>query len=182
MVVTRGKYRGLKLSSLENYDTRPTAAKVKEAIFSMLDNQTIDAKVLDLFAGSGALGIEALSNGAAWIDFVDNNKQAIKVINKNCSKLKVDNYTIIFGDYQKVLTDLKRQGKQYNLIFLDPPYRLMIINELLKTIITNNIIEKNGIIICECSNEEQVLLEYLNFEQEKNKKYGKTKITIFRGR
>lgn len=182
MQVNRGDYRGLKLETLDSLETRPTASKVKEAIFSMLYTNIYDAKVLDLFAGSGNLGIEALSSHASYVDFYDNSLAAIKIIIKNTSKLKLSNYTITHLDYNKALKNAVENNKQYDIIFLDPPYHLELINELVTTIISNNIIERNGIIVCESSMNEVINDTVLNFEKYKEKKYGTIKVTMFRGR
>ena len=178
MVVSRGKYRGLKLKSLEGINTRPTLAKVKEAIFSMLNNHCYDAQVLDLFAGSGSLGIEALSCEASQVRFNDNSYEAISVIKENLAKLKCENYLITKSTYQEVLKNEPKE--EYDLIFLDPPYHLKIINELIEKIIINELLAKNGIIVCECSLDEDIMSEFRDLFKYKEKKYGKTKITMFR--
>ncbi|MDF9867610.1 16S rRNA (guanine966-N2)-methyltransferase [Bacilli bacterium PM5-3] len=181
MVISRGKYRGLKLETLNGENTRPTLAKVKEAIFSMLYNNVYDAKVLDLFAGSGNLGIEALSCEAKWVDFFDSNRDAIKVIESNTKKLKCDNFKIELMDYQNALNSLVVETK-YDLIFLDPPYHLKIINSLIEDIYKKELLSEDGIIVCEYGLDEDVFDEYCELEKYKDKKYGKTKISMFRRR
>lgn len=182
MQVNRGMYRGLKLETLDSLNTRPTSSKVKEAVFSMLYTKIYDAQVLDLFAGSGNMGIEALSSQAAYVDFYDNSIDAIKIIKTNTDKLKTDNYSITKTDYQQALDNIIMNNKQYDIIFLDPPYHLEIINDLLTKLISNNIIANDGIIVCESSIKEDVATEVLGFEKYKEKKYGTIKITMFRSR
>ena len=182
MVITRGKYRGLKLSTLTGNETRPTLAKVKEAIFSMLHNNVYDATVLDLFAGSGNLGIEAISNGAKWVDFYDSNYQAIKVIKDNTQKLKEVNYQIKKADYKNAIQEIINNKKKYDLIFLDPPYHLKLGEELVSTFIDNDIVSEDGIIVCETGLDENINDEINGFEKYKDKKYGQSKIIMFRRR
>ncbi|MDL2212076.1 16S rRNA (guanine(966)-N(2))-methyltransferase RsmD [Erysipelotrichaceae bacterium OttesenSCG-928-M19] len=182
MNVVRGKYRGLKLATLKNTKTRPTSTKAKEAIFSMLNNHIADVSVLDLFAGSGSLGIEALSNGALRVDFFDKNYEAISIIKENCAKLHDEDYTITKMAYQQALAMMVENNKSYDLIFLDPPYDFRIINDLLKFIITNNLITNNGIIVCELSLDEEILDEVIDYEKYKDKKYSSSRIVMYRRR
>lgn len=180
MIINRGKYRNRSINTLESKETRPTASKTKEAIFNMIAFDVENAMVLDLFAGSGLLGIEALSMAAKHVDFNDSNIVATKIIKQNLETLKEVNYTISAYDAFSYLE--MNQDKEYDIIFLDPPYKLKIINDLVEKIINLNIIKENGIIICESSLAEQIFSEYQNFSKIKEKKYGKNKISIFRSR
>lgn len=182
MQINRGTYRGLKLETLDSLNTRPTSSKVKEAVFSMLYTKIYNAQVLDLFAGSGNLGIEALSSQAAHVDFYDNSKDAIKIITNNTKRLKQNNFTIKQADYQDALKQIIKSEKTYDVIFLDPPYHLEIINTLVSEIISNNIIASNGIIVCESSKSEDIFDGFAQFERYKVKNYGTIKITMFRRR
>lgn len=180
MQISRGKYKNRKIETIKSLQTRPTASKTKEAIFNMIAFEVENAQVLDLFAGSGLLGIESLSMYAKNVDFNDVNKEAIKNIEHNLKKLEITNYTLSTLDAFMFL-DLNK-NKQYDIIFLDPPYDFNIINDLLIKIINLNIIKESGIIICESSLNEQIINEYNNFIKYKEKKYGKNKISIFRSR
>lgn len=178
MRVTSGKYRSLKLVSLDSLDTRPTLAKVKEAIFNMLMNKVNGKVCLDLFAGSGALGIEALSLGAQWVDFNDSSYQATKVIKENLTKIKSKDFNLTKDDY---LTFLKKTTNTYDLIFLDPPYHLNLLDKVIKLILENNLLNEDGLIICEMASETILNLEeYQELEIYKEKKYGLTKVIILR--
>ena len=198
MVVSRGKYRGLKIETLSGDQTRPTSTKVKEAIFSMLHSDVYGARVLDLFAGSGSLGIEALSCNAKFVEFYDVSNDAIKIIKNNLNKLKCDNYKLELGDYRKVLRNLTKNNKQYDIIFLDPPYHLHVITELVCFIYDNNLLAEHGVIVCE-SGEDEIVCEnyygikkkefseektnksnYQGLEKYKNKKYGSSIISLYR--
>lgn len=178
MRVASGRYRSLKLNSLDTNDTRPTLAKVKEAIFNMLMNKVSDTVCLDLFAGSGALGIEALSLHAKWVDFNDANYKAVKVIKENLIKIKNDDYQLTNLDY---LTFLNNTNKTYDLIFLDPPYHLNLLEKVIKLILEKNLVNEDGLIVCEMSSESNINIEALSdLEIYKEKKYGLTKVVILR--
>lgn len=178
MRVNSGKYRGLYLNSIPDRTTRPTLQKTKEAIFSMLYQEVEDAVVLDLFAGSGSLGIEALSNGSSFVTFVEHDNKAYHMIKANLQKLKgAHNYEVIKSDYEVFLTGVNRQ---YDLIFLDPPFKLEIINDLLRLLIDKAIISKKGIIVCEVPIKQTVLEQYQDFYLYKDKKYGQSAIKMYR--
>jgi 16S rRNA (guanine966-N2)-methyltransferase len=138
---------------IEGYDisgTRPTMDRVKESLFAMIQNNIKDSICLDLFAGSGSLGIEAISNGAKHCYFVDNNKEAIKCINNNINKFKInDKCTTLLLDYKEALNRFKRENIKFDLIFLDPPYKDDIITDILDYIINNDMLNNNGQVICE---------------------------------
>src|SRR5262249_45688248 len=120
--VIAGSYGGRTLKAPPGANTRPTSDRVREALFSILGTRTHEARVLDLFAGSGALGIEALSRGAAEVTFVDDATQAINAINANLQALNA-HATVRRQDALKFLSAARKSGAQYDLVFLDPPYR-----------------------------------------------------------
>lgn len=174
MKVISGKYKGRILEGFNLVGTRPTMDRVKESLFGMIQNYVKDSIVLDLFAGSGSLGIEALSEGASFVYFVDSNKKAISTIEKNIDLVNDTNNLIILGDYKKVLKELS--DKKFSLIFLDPPYNTNYIEESIKLIDEYNLIDE-GIIVCETDNIDKVV--YPNsFSCVKNKKYGDKFIVI----
>ena len=123
MRVIAGTYGGRRLQAPPGTDTRPTADRVREALFSILGDRVPDARVLDLFAGSGALGIEALSRGAAEATFVDKAAPAIRAIGANLEALGAD-ATVVRAEARRFLGGASRSGRSYDLVFLDPPYRL----------------------------------------------------------
>ena len=175
MRVISGKYKGKNIIGYDIEGTRPTQDRVKESLFSMIQDYVLDSSVLDLFAGSGNLGIEALSNGAKNCIFVDNNSKCIETIKKNTAG--IDNVTIINSDYKKALDNFK--DKKFDLIFLDPPYNLECIDYILDKIVEYDLLNKDGLVICEYEfdtfNEE-----YNNLELIKEKKYGYKNIKIYR--
>lgn len=179
MRVISGKYRSIKLNAPEGTSTRPTTDKVKESIFNMIYCR--DVKVLDLFAGSGALGIEALSRGAKYAYFIDGNKDALKIINGNLKKCKIDNthYAVFKNDYLRALKLLSKQAEKFDLIFLDPPYKKNLIESSLEQIIALNLCNDECYIVCEYSNEEDINFTNDQLEVIKEKNYGYINIRIY---
>ncbi len=147
MRVISGIARGSKIETIDSLKTRPTLDRVKEALFNILQNDIKDSIVLDLFAGSGALGIESLSRGAKKVYFCDNNIDAIKVIKRNLEKTRlIDNAEVFFGDYTKLLNKIK---EKIDIIFIDPPYKSDLGVKALKELINKELINENSIIVIE---------------------------------
>ena len=172
MRVISGKYKGKKLEGFDIDGTRPTMDRVKESLFGMIQNKVDNSTCLDLFAGSGSLGIEALSNNAKYCYFVDNSKEILKVLNNNLKE--IDNKEILSIDYKQALSKLK--NIKFDIIFLDPPYKLNLINETLNLIYEYDLLNENGIIVCEYENENIIFDKY---EIIKEKKYGSKNIRIY---
>lgn len=157
--------------------TRPTMDRVKESMFAIIQDVIKDKVCLDLFAGSGNLGIEAISNGAKKCYFVDNNKVAIKTITDNIENLQIQNKCeVIHKDYMDALNYFKENRIKFHIVFLDPPYDNLIINEILDFLYKNKILKRNAIVICEYQKGE-IKSEY--FEIEREKKYGYKKVCIY---
>ena len=128
MRIIGGSARSRSLETPRGQDTRPTQALVREALFDMLQGEVQDAMVLDLFAGSGALGLESLSRGAASAVFVEKARNAAAVVGRNIEKLGFqDRATLLSMDWQQALSRLAALGKAFDLVFLDPPYRLSLV-------------------------------------------------------
>ncbi len=171
MRIISGKYKGKKLKGFTIDGTRPTMDRVKESLFGMIQNYIKDATVLDLFSGSGALGLEAISNGAKICYLIDNNPEAIKIIKDNSTNFE-EKLHIISTDYKKFLKTIE---KKFDIIFLDPPYQSNQLNTALKIIEKRDLLNKGGIVICEY---EQAAPE-TNLKLIKEKSYGAKKIKIF---
>ena len=175
MRVISGKYKGKKLIGFDIDGTRPTMDRVKESLFAMIQNKIKNSIVLDLFAGSGSIGIEALSNGAKECYFIDNNIELINIIKKNTNGIK-DEVKIINGDYRNALELLRDSSIKFDIIFLDPPYKLNLINDSINRILKYNLLNENGIIVCEYE-KEKVFNDNLNLIKEKS--YGSKNISIY---
>lgn len=175
MRVISGKYKGKNLIGFDIDGTRPTMDRVKESLFGIIQNRIKNSVVLDLFAGSGSLGIEALSNGASEVYFIDNNIELINIIKNNTNGMN-DNIHIMKSDYKNALEILKNSNIKFDIIFLDPPYKLNLINNCLENIIEYNLLNDNGIIVCEYETEN---IDNNNLKLIKEKKYGSKKIKIY---
>lgn len=171
MQVISGKYKGKKIKGFNIDGTRPTMGRVKESLFAILSPYLPKSICLDLFAGSGSLGIEALSNGAKEVTFVDNNEIVIKALKENTKNIEEQIY-IVFCDYKKYL---KNCSKQFDIIFLDPPYDRCLINKTINYILEYDLLKQDGIIVCEYELEK---IE-CNLNLIKEKSYGGKKIKIF---
>ena len=178
MRVIAGKAKGRQLKTPDGTLTRPTADRVKEALFSILNFDLPGAKVLDLFAGTGQLGIEALSRGASNAVFVDERDAACKLIKENLQRTELAAQAkVVCSDYQKFL--LTNRDK-FDIVILDPPYSEVFLENSLKIITEIDILQSGGIIATEYPFGKVLPEKYLDLFQAKEYKYGKTVLTIFR--
>lgn len=148
MRVIAGKYRGKKLKEFSLSSTKPTLDRVKESLFSSIQFDLVDADVLDLFSGTGALGIESLSRGAKSVDFVDSNNEAIKIIKQNLEGID-GQFTVTKSDYLEFLSETKTKGKKYNIVLLDPPFATDFGEKAIDYIVSNDLLNEGGIIMYE---------------------------------
>ena len=178
MRVIAGTARGVQLKTPEGMQTRPTIDRVKEALFSIIHFDIPGAKVLDLFGGTGQLGIEALSRGAAAATFVDQSDAACKLIKENLRRTKFDQKgRLVRGDY---LEYLSRCREQYDIIFLDPPYAEVFLENALKRITEIDILQSGGIIVAERPLGKELPWDFDGFTRSKDYKYGKVLLTLYR--
>lgn len=178
MKIISGIYKGREIEGHQLEGTRPTQDRVKESLFAMIQNYIRESTILDLFTGSGNLGIEALSNGSKFAYLVDNSKTAINTVNKNLKKLNIDNALTLTMDYKKALEHFQKEQITFDLIFLDPPYDLKCLDDIISDIINKKLLNEEGIIVCEYE-YEQLSDNYETLELIKSKKYGYKKIKIF---
>lgn len=180
MRVITGLAKGRRLEELSGLDTRPTTGRVKEGLFSAIQFDIEGRRVLDLFAGTGQLGIEALSRGAAFCDFVDSAPAALKIVQRNVKTCGFEDRSACHGkDFTAFLT---RSREKYGLIFLDPPYASGNLERALELITTIDIVVGNGIIVCE-SPASHILPDLPEpYEKGKEYRYGKIKFTLYRRR
>lgn len=175
MRVISGVARGRKLQSMEGLHTRPTADRVKESMFNILMEKVAGARVLDVFAGSGALGIEALSRGAESCVFIENDINAVAVVKENLTNTKLlHKATVHFRD---ALSFLKSQNESYDIIFIDPPYDAGLYNEVLATIVAKKILNSEGVVVIERRADSPLVIE-TGLTLLSDRKYGKTAIQI----
>lgn len=177
MRVITGTARGAKLRTLEGLSTRPTSDRVKEAIFNIIQFDIEGRRVLDLFAGSGQLAIEALSRGAAYGVLVDQNSEAIKVIKENLHKVKFDQRaSVLQSDYLRYLSTTR---ERFDIIFLDPPYAENFLENALRKISEIDILTEGGIIVCERSREKVLPATVGDLICSKDYCYGKTAVNLY---
>ena len=176
MKVISGTLKGRKIDGYNLDGTRPTMDRVKESLFAMIQNYIGESICLDLFAGSGNLGIEAISEGANFVYFNDKNKKAVEVIKSNVKKFNIlEKSEILNISYKKALNELT--GQKIDIIFLDPPYKTNYIEESIKLVDSNNLLSDNGIIVCESSDLNKIIYTD-NFQVLKEKKYGDKWVVI----
>ena len=176
MRVITGKARGRMLETLKGDDVRPTTDKVKEAIFSAVQFELEGRKFLDLFAGSGQMGIEALSRGCANAIFIDKSKMATKVIERNLAVTNLKQFATIYT--MDSLSFLKSTQEEFDIIFVDPPYNKGILQEIMPLCAQR--MKKTGVIICESALNDEILQKYYKFTLDRQRTYGKIKVSIYR--
>lgn len=176
MRVITGEARGRRLTTLEGEDVRPTTDKVKEGIFNIIQFDVPGANVLDLFAGSGQLGIEAISRGANHCSFVDASKRSLDVVRENLKACGFEKRASVFSGSAESFAQLTHET--FDIVLLDPPYRKHLIDEVLPFVAQK--ISDGGIIVCETSAEEELPHSAADFSVAREYKYGKIKITTYR--
>lgn len=176
MRVITGTARGRRLKTLPGFDVRPTTDGVKEAIFSIIQFDVEGAVVLDLFAGSGQLGIEALSRGAKKVVFVDNSPESIKVVRANLSHTQLEKNAVVVNTPNNVF--LKSTREVFDIAILDPPYEHKLIQKSMPQLIEK--MSPQGIIICEHEKETVLPEEYGDFKVSKIYRHGRTNLTVYR--
>lgn len=176
--IIAGTHKRREIKAPKGLKTRPTSDRVKEGIFSTLGNKVLNAKVLDLFSGSGNLAFESLSRGADFADLIEKDRNAYYTIMENVKKLDMTQFVIVYNiSWEKYLEIAFKEEKKFDLIFLDPPYYGKYYFKVLDEIEEKNILSKNGVIIIEAPKEMNFKdFEQKSFEVVKEGKYGDTKI------
>ncbi len=176
MRVITGLARGRRLQAPDGVDTRPTGEKVKEALFSAIQFDIQNKSVLDLFAGSGQLGIEALSRGADRCVFIDLSRSAAEIIKANVESVGFKTQSLISS--MDALMFLEHSKEKFDIIFLDPPYKKGIIASIEEGV--RNVITKDSIIVCETSRNEELPETFANLPLAFDRHYGDTRVRIYR--
>lgn len=181
MRIISGKARGTKLYTLEGLETRPTLDRVKESLFNIIQADIPESIVLDLFAGSGAIGLEFASRNAKKVYMCDSSKSAIQIIKRNIEKTHLeDKIQLLNTDFKAMLSKL--ESKKFNYIYLDPPYKTDYIKQALEKILQLNMVDKDSLIIAETDELEKVLKEIENLKLEivDQRKYGRANIIFLK--
>ena len=176
MRVAGGQFKGRKLKTVSGLFTRPTTDKIRQSIFNILMNDIEDKDVLDLFAGSGALGIEALSRGADSATFVENGHRQVEILKGNLVSLELPK-SIVKLDYKSACQKLHDENRQFDLIFADPPYEKYLPDQIAETVHQYNLLRQNGFLILEHKTGEQVKDD--RFVLIKARKFGQTEVTFY---
>ncbi len=179
--VISGSAKGLKLSTLEGMNTRPTTDRVKENLFNIIASYIPGSNILDLFAGSGSLGIEALSRGAESAVFCDQSEHSTEIITRNLEHTKLmDKSEIFLGEAQIILKKLSQLSKKFDIIFLDPPYKKEIVPGILQNLENYGVLDKKVLISVETDIEDQLPQEIGTLCVSRQQVYGKTKLTFYK--
>jgi 16S rRNA (guanine(966)-N(2))-methyltransferase RsmD len=179
--VISGVAGGLRLKTLEGLKTRPTADRIKESLFNIINSQISGADILDLFAGSGALGIESLSRGARFAAFIDNNKESIAIIKENLAYTKlIEHAEVYFAEFGSVLKKLQTEKKRFDIIFLDPPYGKGFEFKAMDEIMRLDILKEDGIVVLENEQKDTLPIEISGMIQTDIRRYGRTAVSFYR--
>ena len=180
MKVISGFLKGRNISGYNIPGTRPTQDRVKESTLAAIQNIVKDATVLDLFAGSGQLGIEAISNGAHECYFIDNNKEVIDILKKNIRDLDIlSKSRVLLSDYKKMLNEFGEKGQKFDIIFVDPPYDYDVYEKVIDKINSYDLLNDGGVLVLEYANKN-FLSEYGNLKLYRTKKYGYKYVSIYK--
>ena len=179
MRVISGYLKGRELLGYNVETTRPTMSRVKESMFASIQNYIDNSTILDLFCGTGSLGIEALSMGADRCYFVDNNKDILRYLNKNINNLGINSKSMVVSkDYRDSLLYFKNNNIKFNIILVDAPYKMEAMNEVIELVNKYNLLEDDGILVLEYSTD--ILKDnYNNLRLLKSKKYGDKYVNIY---
>lgn len=180
MRIITGDFKGRRLEMPENNNIRPTTEKVKEAIFSIIAGNLEDAVCVDLFAGTGNLGLEALSRGAEKCYFGDNSRESLSLIKRNIEMCRAEEWAVVIpGDFEKVLARLGEKGEKIDIFFLDPPYKKGLYERCFELIREYELLADEGIIIAEHNVRDALADELSGFEKIKERTYGTIAISIY---
>ena len=180
MRIITGDFKGRRLEMPVGKDIRPTTEKVKEAIFSIIAGNIPGAVCVDLFSGTGNLGLEALSRGAEKCYFADNSRESLNLIKRNIEMCRAEEWSVVIpGDYERTLTRLGERGEKIDIFFLDPPYREGLYEKCFELIREYDLLAEEGIIVAEHGEREPLPEEIEGYIVLKQKNYGSIAITIY---
>lgn len=181
MRIITGRARGLQLTTPKNMEVRPTADRVKESVFNIIGSRIIGAKVLDLFAGTGNLGLESWSRGAAAITFIDDSRESLRLVASNIAKCRAqEDCTVIKGNAVNVIDRLYRQGQRFDFAFCDPPYNKGWLAKIATALKEAPLFKNGGYLIVERACHEEIIGLPQEYELVRSEKYGETLIDFIR--
>ena len=180
MRIIAGDFKGRKIEMPVGYDIRPTTEKVKEAMFSIIGSDVIDAVAVDLFSGTGNLGLEALSRGAEKCYFCDNSRDSIALIKRNIANCRAEDWSeMIPGDYEKCLMRLSERGEKVDVFIIDPPYKKGLYPRCFELIRELELLAEGGIIMAEHKREDVFPEEFEGFAKLKDRHYGTITLSVY---
>lgn len=181
MRIITGRARGLQLTTPKNMDVRPTADRVKESLFNIIGSRITGASVLDLFAGTGNLGLESWSRGAADITFIDESRESLRLVESNIAKCRAQaDCTVIKGNAVNIIEKLYRQGRRFDFAFCDPPYNKGWLDRIVTALQEAPLLREGGYLIVERACHEIITLLPPDYELVRSEKYGETMIDFIR--
>ena len=180
MRIIAGRWKGARLASPAGTATRPTTDRVKESVFSILGHHVDNARVLDLCAGTGNLGLEALSRGAESAVFVEKSGRAVALIRENCEKVRAGNVRIVRKDAIRFIRNWDNAQEPFTLVFFDPPYGGGLYQGVLEAVGQSPILREGGIIVVEHGRDQSLHEMYQGLATIDNRRYGDTQITLLR--
>ncbi|MDX2042638.1 MAG: 16S rRNA (guanine(966)-N(2))-methyltransferase RsmD [Acidobacteriota bacterium] len=181
MRIIAGQYKGRRLKTLEGLAVRPTSDRMRETLFNILMPRIEDARFLDICAGSGAVGIEALSRGAAHITFIESSRKAVSIISENLRHCGItENFQLIARDAATTIKYLAQENRQFDIVYFDPPYDSEIYSPVLWQIAQNNLLTDDGIIIVEHRRQLLLAPNYDNLRPYREVVQGESVLTFFR--
>lgn len=181
MRIITGRARGLQLTTPKNMDVRPTADRVKESLFNIIGSKIIEAEVLDLFAGTGNLGLESWSRGAAAVTFIDESRESLRLVQSNIAKCRAQkNCTVIKGNAVNVIDKLYHQGQRFDFAFCDPPYNKGWLAKIVQALSAAPLLKSGGYLIVERAQHETIEPLPDNYELVRSSRYGETLIDFIR--
>lgn len=175
MRIITGRARGLQLTTPKNFDVRPTADRVKESVFNIIGSKIIGARVLDLFAGTGNLGLESWSRGAEAVTFIDESRESLRLVQSNITKCRAEkDCTVIKGNAVNVIERLAKQGEGFDFAFCDPPYNKGWVGKIINAIANHPALKQGGYLVVERAVHEGIESLPAAFELIRSEKYGET--------
>ena len=181
MRIITGRARGLQLNTPKNMDVRPTADRVKESVFNIIGNKIVQAQVVDFFAGTGNLGLESWSRGAAGITFIDMSKESLRIVESNIQKCKAqESCTVLKGNAVQVIERLYQQGKRFDFAFCDPPYNKGWLDQIMTALEKYRLLQEGGYLVMERSPQEELKRLPEHYTLIRSAKYGDTVVDFIR--